>query len=226
MDAADVRIAFEAAALLVIVRAVVPPPRRTVSEWADAERWLDRADTAVPGRWRTDREPWQRGIMDAIHEGAENIIIMKAGQVGVTECLLNTIGYHIAHDPCGMLLVEPSEALAKRLSRRRLAFMIRSTPALAKVVAAPRARDASQTLLQKIFPGGSLILAGANSPTALASDPLRIVLFDERDKYPEHLGAEGDPVSLGMKRTETFWDRRHLHVSTPTIRGASGIDAW
>src|SRR5262245_37262567 len=196
MDATD-GITLEAQALLAIVRAVAPPPRLTVSEWADLERWLDRADTAVPGRWRTDREPWQRGLMDAIHEGVENIVVMKAGQVGVTECLLNIIGYHIEHDPCRMLLVEPSEALAKRRSRRRLAFMIRAPPALAKVVAAPRSRDASQTLLQKIFPGGSLILAGANSPTALASDPLRIVFFDERDKYPEHLGAEGDPVALG-----------------------------
>jgi phage terminase large subunit GpA-like protein len=217
-----------AATLLVEVRrAWAPRERLTVSQWADAHRILSSAATPTPGPWSTDREPWQRGVMDAVHEGAETIVCMKSGQIGLTESLiLNTIGYHIAHDPCPMLLVEPSEALAKRLSKNRLAFMLNATPALAAKVPAVRSRSSSRSLLHTSFTGGYLVLAGANSPTALASDPMRIVMFDEVDKYPPHLGDEGDPVSLGMKRTTTFWNRLHVLASTPTLRGSSKIEAW
>lgn len=218
---------LSAAILLVEARrAWAPPPPLTVSQWSDAHRILSSAASPSPGRWRTDREPWQRGVMDALHEGAATIVVQKSGQLGVTECFLNMIGYHIAHDPCPMLLVEPSEALAKRLSKNRLSFMLAATPALAARVAPPRARSSSNSLLHKAFAGGYLVLAGANSPTALASDPMRLVIFDEVDKYPPHLGDEGDPVSLGMKRTARFWNRRHLLASTPTVKGASKIEAW
>lgn len=217
-----------AAVLLAQVRRTWgPPPRLTVSEWADAYRVLSGAATPTPGRWRTDREPWQRGIMDAFHEGADTIVVQKSGQVGVTEsAILNTIGFFIAHDPAPMLLVEPSEALAKRLSKNRLRYMLAATPVLAARVAPPRSRDSSNTTLHKAFDNGYLVLAGANSPTALASDPMRLVFFDEVDKYPPHLGEEGDPVSLGMKRTTTYWNRRHLLASTPTLKGTSTIERW
>jgi phage terminase large subunit GpA-like protein len=219
---------LSAAALLAEARRTwAPRESLTVSQWADRHRVLSSAATPTPGPWRTDREPWQRGLMDAIHEEADTIVVMKSAQVGVTESLmLNTIGYHIAQDPGPMLLVEPSEALARRVSKNRLAFMLAATPALVARVPPARSRSSANSLLHKSFAGGYLVLAGANSPTALASDPMRLVLFDEVDKYPPHLGEEGDPVSLGMKRTATFWNRRHVLVSTPTLRGSSKIEAW
>jgi phage terminase large subunit GpA-like protein len=125
-----------------------------------------------------------------------------------------------------MLLVEPSEAMAKRISRGRLTPMLRDSPALASRVVPARSRVSSSSLLFKSYPGGHLILAGSNSPTALASDPIRWVFFDEVDKYPPTAGDDADPVSLGMKRSTTFWDRRHVLASTPTIEGSSTIEKW
>jgi phage terminase large subunit GpA-like protein len=219
---------LSAAALLAKVRRASWAPRLpiTVSQWADAERVLSSAATPTPGPWRTDREPWQRGIMDSLHEPSDAIAVMKSGQLGVTECLLNMSGYGIRHDPGPQMLIEPSEALAKRVSKNRLATMLTETPSLRERVAPARSRTASSSLLYKAFQGGTLVLAGANSPTALSSDPIRWVFFDEIDKYPPHLGDEGDPISLGMKRTTKFWDRRHVLTSTPTIRGSSAIEKW
>jgi phage terminase large subunit GpA-like protein len=54
--------------------------------------------------------------------------------------------------------------------------------------------------------------------------PIRILLCDEVDRYPFSAGAEGDPVNLAKKRTVTFWNRKIVLVSTPTIRGASRIE--
>jgi phage terminase large subunit GpA-like protein len=67
-------------------------------------------------------------------------------------------------------------------------------------------------------------MAGANSPASLASRPIRVVLLDEVDRYPASAGTEGDPVSLAIKRTATFWNRRILMTSTPTVKGVSRIE--
>src|SRR5262249_54830958 len=88
-----------------------------------------------------------------------------------------------------------------------------------------RSRDSGNTLLHKSFPGGHITLAGANSPASLASRPIRIVLCDEVDRFPASAGAEGDPVSLAKQRSATFWRRKLILVSTPTIKGSSRIAA-
>jgi phage terminase large subunit GpA-like protein len=212
--------------LAEVLAVLEPPPTLTVSQWADAERRLAIGASAEPGPWRTDLEPYQRGLMDAVHEGAETIVVMKSAQVGATECLLNITGYFLAHDPAPILLIEPTEGLAKRLSKHRLGPMLRDTAALRARVPDSRGRKAASTLLLKQFPGGHLALVGANSPTPLSSDPIRLVLADEIDKYPPSVGEEGDPLALGLKRTTTFWNRLHVLTSTPTVKGASRIESW
>jgi phage terminase large subunit GpA-like protein len=43
------------------------------------------------------------------------------------------------------------------------------------------------------------------------------------DAYPPSAGRDGDPISLAIKRSEYYWDRKILIGSTPTIAGASRI---
>lgn len=164
--------------------------------------------------------------MDAVaDETVREIWVMKSAQVGWTEILNNVIGFYIHQSPSPMLLVQPTLEMAEAWSKDRFAPMIRDTPALASRIADPRARDSGNTLLHKKFTGGHLTVAGANSPAGLASRPIRVVLFDEVDRYPASAGTEGDPISLGKKRAATFWDRKVLAGSTPTIKGSSRIEA-
>jgi phage terminase large subunit GpA-like protein len=200
----------------------LPPPEWTVSQWADAERFLSPESAAEPGKWSTDRAPYQRGIMDALSDPfIETVVVMKSAQVGYSEILNNIIGFYIAQDPAPMMMIQPTLDLAESFSKTRIAPMLRDTPALAGKVADARSRDSGNTLLEKSFPGGTLVLAGANSPASLASRPIRVVLFDEVDRYPASAGAEGDPISLGEKRTTTFWNRKKLIGGTPTVKGRS-----
>ncbi|MGL6348507.1 MAG: phage terminase large subunit family protein [Aeromonas sp.] len=69
-----------------------------------------------------------------------------------------------------------------------------------------------------------MALVGANSPVGLSSRPMRIVIGDEIDRWPASAGAEGDPMDLAAKRTTTFWNRKLIWVSTPTVKGASRIE--
>jgi phage terminase large subunit GpA-like protein len=198
----------------------------TVSEWADAKRRLSSESSAEPGTWRTDRAPYQRGLMDAISDPRiREIWFMKSAQVGWTEILNNVIGFFIDLDAAPILLVQPTLEMAEAWSKDRFAPMLRDTPCLRDRIADPKARDSGNTLLHKKFTGGHLTVAGANSPAGLASRPIRIVLFDEVDRFPASAGTEGDPVSLGKKRAATFWNRKMLAGSTPTVKGQSRIEA-
>lgn len=203
-----------------------PPPNLKVSEWANQYRQLSSEASAEPGRWQTDRAPYQREIMDAMCDPLiEAVVVMSSAQIGKTEILNNVAGYHIHLDPAPILLLQPTLEMAEAWSKDRFAPMLRDTSVLRGLVRDPRARDSGNTLLHKRFPGGHITMAGANSPASLASRPIRLVLCDEVDRYPVSAGAEGDPVSLARKRSTTFWNRKLLLTSTPTIKGASRIEA-
>lgn len=164
--------------------------------------------------------------MDAVADPSiREIVVMKSAQVGWTEILGNVVGYYIDRDPAPILLIQPTLEMAEAWSKDRLAPMIRDTPALHGKIQDARARDSGNTLLHKTFPGGHITVAGANSPSGLASRPIRIVLCDEVDRYPSSAGTEGDPISLARKRSTTFWNRKLLMGSTPTVKSQSRIEA-
>jgi phage terminase large subunit GpA-like protein len=167
-------------------------------------------------------------MMDAANDpDVEKVVIMSSAQVGKSEVILNTIGYHIDYDPCPILVVQPDLSMAETFSKDRVAPMLRDTPALKGKVADPKSRDSNNRILHKSFPGGRLTLVGANAPSALAGRPIRVVLFDEVDRMPHSAGTEGDPIGLAIKRTTTFWNRKIIMVSTPTVKGMSRIEtAW
>lgn len=141
-----------------------------------------------------------------------------------TEIVNNIIGYHMDYDPAPLLLLMPTLDLAQSYSKKRLAPMIRDTPALRSKVKDAKSRDSDNTLLEKGFPGGYIAIVGANSPTGLSSRPIRVLLADEVDRFPASAGTEGDPLSLAEKRTKTFWNRKKIVVSTPTDKGISRIE--
>jgi phage terminase large subunit GpA-like protein len=208
-----------------IAKALKPPPKLTVSEWADAYRVLSSEAAAEPGKWSTSRAEYQRGMMDAVSDPSiETIVLMTCAQVGKTELINNVVGYHIHQDPAPMLVVQPTLEMAQTWSKDRLSPCLRDTPVLAGKVKDPRSRDSGNTTLHKSFAGGHVTACGANSPSSLASRPCRIILCDEVDRYPLSAGSEGDPVSLAKKRSSTFWNRKIILVSTPTEKGASRIE--
>ncbi len=166
--------------------------------------------------------------MDSVSDAAvRSVVVMSAVQVGKTEILNNVVGFHVDRDPAPILVLQPTLDMGKAWSKDRLAPMLRDTPCLRGKVKDARARDSNNTTLHKVFPGGHITIAGANSAASLASRPIRIVLCDEPDRYPPSAGTEGDPVSLAAKRSMTFWNRKLILTSSPTIKGSSRIeDAW
>lgn len=203
-----------------------PPKRMTVSEWANERRFLSPESCANPGKYSTDLTPFAVEPMDSVNDPeCTSTVLMWASQLSKTETVNNVVGYFVDVEPAPMLMVQPTIELGESWSKERLAPMVRDTPALAGKVADAKSRDAGNTILHKTFPGGNLAIAGANAPSGLASRPRRVVLLDEVDRYPASAGTEGDPASLAIRRTETFWNAVVFMTSTPTVQGKSRIEA-
>lgn len=202
-----------------------PPEDLTVSQWADKNRRLTSESSAEVGKWRTSRTPYMFDILDSFTDPLiEHIVVVAASQVGKSETINNMVGYCIDQDPGPILLIQPTIDDVKRYSEMRIAPMIRETRCLKRKVADPKSRDAANTKRQKSFPGGVLVMTGSNVAHDLSSMPIRYVFGDERDRWATSAGSEGDPWELAVARTRTFYNKKMVEVSTPTVKGASAIE--
>ena len=206
------------------IASLKPPPELTLSQWADAYRMLSAENSAIPGRWHTEAAPYQREIMDAMGDPhIRKVVIMCAAQIGKTAMLMNLLGYYMHYHPAPVLVMQPTLDMGHTFSKDFLAPMLRDTPVLRDLVDT-KSRYSGNTILKKNFPGGHVTIIGANSPASLASRPIKVLLADEVDRYPVSAGTEGDPLLLAEKRQTTFWDKKTVIVSTPTIKGHSRIE--
>lgn len=202
-----------------------PPPRLSVTQWADQQRRLPTKSSGEAGPWRTSRVPYLAEIMDCLsaNHPAKRVVFMKSAQVAGTECILNWIGWFIYTQRSPMMVVQPTIEVAERFSKQRLASMIEDCPELRKRIQPARSRDSGNTTLLKEYPGGMVVISGANSATSLRSLPIRYLALDEVDGYPHDIDDEGDPIALAEARTTTFPRRKIFLCSTPTIESLSRI---
>ena len=201
-----------------------PKPPMTISEWAEANMIFPDG-SAEAGHYSCDTVPYQKEIMDAITDvEVTNVSVMSSAQVGKTTILMCGVGYYIDYEPSTQMIVLPTMLIAGDFSKTRLAKMLADVPVLNEKVADAKAKDSNNTIYNKIYPGGDVIITGANSPAKLRSHPRRILWMDEIDAYPDSVGGEGDPIELAEKRTTTYWNKKHIKTSTPTIKGHSKIE--
>jgi phage terminase large subunit GpA-like protein len=207
-------------------KALTPPPKITIDEWAEKHRILSSEETASPGPWFNDSRPYLVEIMRAISDiNTEQVVVLTASQLGKSSaCILNTLGYHISYDPCPIMIIQPTVDMAETFSSKRLSPMLRDSAILRDKMPPEKAKTTGNTMLEKSFPGGYVVLAGANSAPSLVARPIRILLFDEVDQAPLDLAGQGDPVKLAKVRTTSFPNRKIVLTSTPTIKGRSRIE--
>ena len=212
---------------LGFLEGITPQKPLSVDKWADGCRILSSRGSSEPGKWRTERTPYLREPMECLSSDhpVQRVVMMFAAQTGKTESMNNWIGYCIDHAPGPMLMCQPTLQMAQRLSKQRLEGMLQETPCLAEKIPPARSRDSGNSQLSKTFPGGVLILTGANSAASLRSMPARYIGLDEIDAYPGDCEGEGDPVALAEKRASTYTRRKILLTSTPTITDFSRIES-
>jgi phage terminase large subunit GpA-like protein len=209
-----------------LIAILTPPPNKTIADWAREDRIVSGEEASAPGPWFSDAVPYLDGIMLAISDlKTEKVVVKCAAQMGKTNAaVLNPLGYFITYDPCPIMIVQPTIQLAQSFSLKRITPMIRDTPCLRKKIDLNKPRNSENKILEKSFPGGYVVLSGANSASSLKSRPIRVLLIDETDEMPEDLEGQGDPIELAIVRTNAFPDRKIVLASTPTIKNHSKIE--
>lgn len=199
-----------------------PPPRLTLSQWADAHFFLP---PEKGGKWVT--RAYQRGIMDALTDPElERVSLRKSSRVGYTSILQAHFAYIVAHDPCGILDVQPTVEDAEGYSKEQIAGTIEYNPVLRGLIRDLKSRSSDSTILQKAFNGGRWWGVGANSGRGFRRIGPRIARCDEIDEFPPSAGQAGDPIELAWRRTQdAAFGRKLILGSTPEIKGVSRIDA-
>lgn len=209
-------------------RGLVADASLDLADWSNKYGYLSPESSAVSGRWKC--LPYQTEIMRSMTDKTvERVTFMKSARVGYTKMLNQLVGYHMHQQPANTMFVLPTLHDAEQHSITEIAPMLRDTPILRGIVKESRTKDSENTITRKKYPGGALLMVGANSATSFRRVSIRVLIFDECDGYPQMAGggrgAEGDPVALAMRRTEWAWDRKIIMGSTPTLKDLSRIEA-
>jgi phage terminase large subunit GpA-like protein len=154
---------------------------------------------------------------------------MKGVQICATTGVLeNAIGYYIAHvKSASVMMVTADSDLAKLRMETAITPMLQESGLLSLIKSNDEANTRKTGKTDKKLDwlgGGFLIPNGAQNPNKFRSLPIRVMLRDEIDGWPDVVGKDGDPLKLTEDRTATYeTERKILDISTPLIKGQSKI---
>ena len=196
------------------------PPPSGLADWI--ERHILLPDTvAEPGAitlW-----PWQREIADAIGDPAiERVSLLKAARLGFSSLLTSAIGYYCVERPSTILYLLPTEADCRGFIVDDVEPLFDSSPLLRGRIGGPSiARKDRNTMLHRLWKGGSLKCVAGKAPRNLRRHTAKILMIDEADAI--EVSAEGDPIGLAERRTMTFADRKIVVGGTPIDEATSHV---
>ncbi len=198
-----------------IIKLILQKPEKiSVSDWAEKYRILDESSN-FSGKWSHDVTPYLVGIMDAFNDPyIQEINFCKSTQVGGTEVMLNIIGWIIMEDQAPVMIVYPSDDLAKDISNDKIKPSLTKTPEIKERFYANSSKE-----LKLKFRGMTLYLRGSHSAEKLASKSIKYLFFDEIDKIDGASKKEASPYNLAKERTRTYTYSRKIYTcSTPTLK--------
>lgn len=217
-------IAATLAAFLTPVASVKP------SAWA-ADNLIVADGPRAGMKWDSGLTPQLVPVLDALQPGSPwNVVVLrKSAQIGATGLGIAWLGSIIATAPAKAMVIFPTISSVQDYNREKLQPTIAATPALRRLVRDQQSRSSrGSTALNKVFPGGSVVLTGANSSVDLRSKTVKYQHRDEVDDWPLDLDGQGDPQEMADARLIAFHatgDYMVFKSSTPTIKGRSRIDA-
>lgn len=204
-----------------------PDPPLWIDEWSDQHMVIpSELGAAEPGRYRLSRTPFARDVMRALspEHPARKVVVKGASQLLKTQVGLNWVCALIVGAPANMIVLQPTDSLAKRVSAR----FDKTAAAVGPVrqrLAIKRSRDNRNTINTKEFRGGTLWILTGRSASNLSEASARYVYADEVDRILRELKGEGDPISLLEKRQSTYGRKaKGYYTSSPTEEGSSRID--
>ena len=202
----------------LLMRLGAPIPSETVSDW-DA-RSLVFQEPNCNGPFSFAGREYLREPLDAWSDPRVTDEVLCFGtRTGKTRILFGGLAWTIVHEPSRVLYVMPNThgtGGARNVSTTRWLPMLRASAELATLLPSGARRHSCKALQQVL--GGSIVdWTGSNSPGNLASNPARVVVQDEVDKYRRSGEKEADPSKLADERGKEFSNPKRFKASTPTL---------
>ena len=202
-----------------------PKPGEAYSAWADRTLRI----TAGPRRgdpWRT--YAWQREPLDMAGRGGRIVVLRAAAQSGKSSVGLALAGARLQVGQPVLLVAPTCRPAAIEFARERLEPLL-SSPPFAGILHGERhgglGRSAA-VLYRTATTGGSVSLAGAESPSQLSARGAAALILDEVARYPLTCGREGSPVALSLERTEAWRETRAVFLVSTPVEPGDPFDEW
>jgi phage terminase large subunit GpA-like protein len=191
-------------ALAAALASIAPVERVTVSDWSARDRHL--LDNGAVVRWRNDVVPYMCEPMDMVtsrrYRGA---VFAGPARTGKTDGLvINTIGHKVCCDPGDIRVIHMDQAAAREFSIKKVASLIRHSPAVKERQATGRFSD---NIYDKRFLGNMMLDIGWPVISKVSASDIPTMLLTDYDRMPDDIDGEGNPFDLAMKRTQTFGSR-------------------
>ena len=179
-------------------------PMMNAADWACKYRYMPSTSTM----FSFDMSPYFEEPTRYMSDIAETacVIIKCVSQAGKTEALLNILGWICEYDRANTMLVFDTLKSGIKLCRNRIRPYLRDTCGINNP---NNSRNKDPDKSNSVFDiglgrGANLTIASSKSPNDLASNPVKYLLLDELDRYPDELSGEGDPVQLALQRQLRF----------------------
>jgi len=183
--------------------AVRPPERLTVSE--AAVRYVRIKEKNYSGAWSAGKTPYAMTPQDVLTSlDFTGMVFAGPARTGKSQMCPNWIAHTSICDPVDMMIVHMTQATAREWSLSDLAKLFRNSPDVRSRLSPGRQND---NVHDKAFLSGMRVTITWPTITNLSGKTIPRIWLMDYDRMPLNVDGEGDPWTLGRKRTQTF--KRH-----------------
>jgi phage terminase large subunit GpA-like protein len=174
-----------------------------------------------------DRAPYLKRPMQCLSPESpyREIIMMFPAQSGKTFTANTVAMYYIEAVPSEIIYATSNELMAMKWLEREIEPRALQAGIIFRTETENvKSRKTGNTSYSKIFPGGNIDIASANSPGQLASATKRIMLGDEVDRWKIKLGEQGSTLNQLRARGQAWeMQQKIFWFSTPSSESESII---
>jgi hypothetical protein len=119
---------------------------------------------------------------------------------------ISAIAYPVVRDPVPILCLLPTDSDCRDFLVFDVDPLFEASPALRDRLPTTAGRDARNTLMHRIYPGGSLKVVAGKAPRDLRRDTCRILMIDEADAL-----VACSPILISTRSSNLKPARIHHH---------------
>lgn len=195
------------------LRALLPPDRMSVDEWAAEERYLSNPGGGFVGKWDHAQAPYTVAPMrDLTNPLVDTVVVVGPGQSAKTSIAENWKGQSVTTDPASFLWYMPTDEMVDAYVKEDINKLIDMHDGIKSRLGLKPVDD---SLSYKRFRGMSVQFLAAKPNNFINKKAGRIVC-DEIDSYAASLG---DLKTLVDVRRTTFGSESKLLLTSHPDRG-------